>query len=154
MSPRNRLRRFPLLLAGLLAAGGAGPAGAQTPAVEGSVVMLYYRDIDRVAPFYEEVLGLPLTYAGENARLYRLHGGAEVGLVQEGPLSFHRVQPESAVMLSVVTDDVDAWYRRVRDAEGIEILKTPYDSDSNPIRAFLLRDPGGYTVEFFQWLAR
>jgi len=27
-----------------------------------------------------------------------------------------------------------------------------HNDESAPIRAFIMRDPGGYTVEVFQWL--
>ena len=32
-----------------------------------------------------------------------------------------------------------------------EVLKPIADSSTNPIRAFLIEDPGGYTIEFFSW---
>jgi hypothetical protein len=54
-------------------------------------------------------------------------------------------------MLSLVTEDVDAWYERVTTHDDIAILKDI--GDGGPIRSFLLKDPGGYTVEFFEWLA-
>jgi catechol 2,3-dioxygenase-like lactoylglutathione lyase family enzyme len=56
-------------------------------------------------------------------------------------------------MVSLVTDGLDEWHARLREA-GVEILSEPADSESAPVRAFLARDPGGYTIEFFRWLDR
>ncbi len=53
-------------------------------------------------------------------------------------------------MLSIVTSDVESWYE-VLTAKGIKILTELSDSDSVPVKAFLVEDPEGYTVEFFQW---
>ena len=53
-------------------------------------------------------------------------------------------------MLSLVTEEVDAWYEQLKDKEELKFLKDI--GDGGPIRSFLLEDPGGYTVEFYQWL--
>ena len=53
-------------------------------------------------------------------------------------------------MVSIVTSDVDGWYARVADNPSVRKLKPV--ADRGPIRSFMLEDPGGYTVEFFQWL--
>ena len=55
-------------------------------------------------------------------------------------------------MISIVTNDVDAWYERILADGSVKILMEIYDNESVPIRAFLMEDPGGYTVEVFQWL--
>ena len=55
-------------------------------------------------------------------------------------------------MISLVTEDVDRWHARLKDHPDIPFVKEPYNHDKVPIRAMLVRDPGGYTVEFFQWL--
>jgi predicted enzyme related to lactoylglutathione lyase len=145
-----------LHLAFALAVLSTGPANSQEvsmPPFEDAIVMFYYRDMAGAVNFYEQVLGLEKTLDSKGAKLYRINSKSQVGLVQEGS-GYHRVQSENAVMLSLVTDDVDAWFGRISQAEGIEVLKPPQDSDKNPIRAFLVTDPGGYTVEFFQWLLR
>jgi hypothetical protein len=54
-------------------------------------------------------------------------------------------------MLSIVTSDVESWYELLT-AKGIKILSELSDSGSVPVKAFLVEDPEGYTVEFFQWI--
>ena len=53
-------------------------------------------------------------------------------------------------MLSIVTNEVDAWYDFLRTTD-VKILSEISDGTAVPVRAFLVEDPGGYTVEFFRW---
>jgi catechol 2,3-dioxygenase-like lactoylglutathione lyase family enzyme len=120
--------------------------------IDAQVVFLYYEDLDAAAAFYGETLGLEKTYESDGAMIYRTSASSYVGLVAEGS-GYHRVAEEKPVMVSLVTDGVDEWHARLR-AAGVEILSEPADSERAPVRAFLVRDPGGYTIEFFRWLDR
>lgn len=122
------------------------------PAIGEAVIMLYYKDITAATAFYGEMLGLEMTFDQDSAKLFRLTPTTLVGVILEGETSYHRAQASNAVMLSVVTPDVDAWYQRLTRHGDITVLKPLADSANNPIRAFLIEDPGGYTVEFFSWL--
>ncbi len=114
--------------------------------------MLYYTDLEPAARFYEQTLGLAAAMKDEWVQLYEVIPGSLIGLVKEGGTAHHTVQETNAVMVSIVTEDVDAWYGIVSENPDIRILKPIYNHASVPIRAFLLADPGGYTVEIFQWL--
>ena len=120
------------------------------PTLDEQITMLYYEDLDAATRFYGEILKLEKTFDLEWIRFYKTGPASSVGIVREGEGAWHEAQPRNAVMLSLVTPDVDAWYEQVRDKEGIVILKDL--GDGGGIRSFLLEDPGGYTVEFFQWL--
>ena len=120
--------------------------------IKENILMLYYKDITEAVPFYEQTLGLPKTFNQDWVKIYRLTATSSVALVQEGEGSFHRAQADNAVMLSIVTEDVDAWYERLKQDQGIVFLKDIYNNEHAPIRAFLVEDPGGYSIEFFQWL--
>lgn len=124
----------------------------QPPPIKENTLMFYYKDVAVVAPFYEETLGLTKTFDEGWVKIYQLTPTSSIGLVQEGETSFHRAQADNAVMLSIVTEDVDAWYQRIKQTPGIVFLKDIYNNENVPIRAFLIKDPGGYSVEFFQWL--
>jgi hypothetical protein len=43
--------------------------------------------------------------------------------------------------------DVDAWYQHLQ-AKGVPMLKDIKNSDELHIRAFLIKDPEGHTLEF------
>ena len=122
------------------------------PTISETVVMLYYKDIAAASAFYGETLGLELTFSQDSAKLFQLTPTSVLGVILEGESSYHTVQATNAVMLSIVTPDVDAWYERLQKIGDITFLKPLADSSTNPIRAFLIEDPGGYTVEFFSWL--
>ncbi|MDX1480763.1 MAG: VOC family protein [Woeseiaceae bacterium] len=130
---------------------GAKAAGCAPPAdtLQSQITMFYYEDLDAASRFYGEVLGLEKTFDWEWVRFYRTGPASSVGIVREGSGAWHRAKPDNAVMLSLVTSDVDAWYRRATQHDVV-ILKDI--GDGGGIRSFLLEDPGGYTVEFFEWL--
>jgi len=120
--------------------------------IKENIVMLYYKDLSAVVPFYEDTLGLKKTFNQDWSKIYQLTPTSFVGLIQESEGSFHKAQPDNAVMLSIVTEEVDAWYARFKADKRTIFVKHIYNNEHAPIRAFLVKDPGGYTVEVFQWL--
>jgi hypothetical protein len=122
-----------------------------SPDVVSQVVMFFYDDLAAAEAFYGEKVGLEKTQDFGWAKFFRVGPGAEVGIVKSGPGAYHAAQPRNAVMLSVVTTQVDAWYARLK-AAAIPILVDIHTAEAAPIRNFIVQDPGGYTVEFFQWV--
>jgi len=123
-----------------------------SPGITEQYTMLYYNDMEAPRKFYGGLLGLTSTMEDEWLSLYRLTPASYIGVIKAGEDSWHKVQEKNAVMISIVSDDVDGWYQRIRQDSSVTILKEIYDNESVPIRAFLVQDPGGYTVEFFQWV--
>jgi len=121
-----------------------------TPSLTSQATMFYYKDLERADHFYGNVLGLEKTLDWDWVKFYKTGPASTVGLVTEGDGGWHKVQETNAVMLSLVTEEVDAWYEQISGKEGVVLLKDI--ADGGPIRSFLMEDPGGYTVEFFQWL--
>ena len=130
----------------------AGSADETIPSVDSQVVMFYYKDIDAPAAFYGETLGFARTFDEDWVKIFQISDTSSVGVVREGEGAYHTTQAVNAVMLSITTREVDAWYERVLAAGDVKILTPIHNSENAPIRAFLVEDPGGYTVEFFQWL--
>lgn len=134
----------------------AGPAASgcsapeRMPSLDAQITMFYYEDLGAATRFYGEILGLEKTFDWEWVKFYKTGPSSSVGIVAEGEGAWHEVRDENAVMLSLVTTEVDAWYTRLKDREDVVFLKQI--GDGGGIRSFLLEDPGGYTVEFFQWL--
>jgi catechol 2,3-dioxygenase-like lactoylglutathione lyase family enzyme len=54
-------------------------------------------------------------------------------------------------MISLVTDDVDACYRRLCE-RGVVIEQPPQWLERFAIRTFFVHDPDGYVIEFQQFL--
>ena len=153
--PRRPLALFIVMLAVGLSSADADEA--PTPGIDETVTFFYYEDLEAALRFYEDVLELPVTMNEDWVKILRVTATSSVGLVLDGH-GFHDVADDKPAMLSIVTEDVDAWYRRILDA-GVPIrreLPPPNDAagaGKAPIRGFIAEDPGGYTVEFFSWQA-
>ena len=130
----------------------AGPCVTRqsVPSIASQVTMLYYENIDDASVFYGEILGLKKTFDWTWIKFYQTGPASSVGIVTEGDGAWHQVQERNAVMLSLVTEEVDVWYERLRGRDDVRFLKDI--GDGGGIRSFMLEDPGGYTIEFFQWL--
>ncbi len=126
------------------------------PTIDEQITMLYYsaEDWEKAVHFYGKDLQLEVTFDDDWVKIYKLNEGAFVGVVKDSDGGFHKPNKDSAVMVSIVSKSVDDWYGAILNAKNVKIEKELADSEGVPIRAFLIRDPGGYTVEFFQWLNR
>jgi hypothetical protein len=116
------------------------------------VTFLYYDDLAAPRKFYSQTLGLTPYFEKESVSLFRTAPGAAIGLVKVEHADTAPAVKRATVMVSIVTDDVAGWYARLRQDPSVHIVKPIYDHPQVPIRAFEMEDPGGYPVEFFQWL--
>ena len=125
-------------------------ASTAIPSLDSQVTMLYYDDFDAAIQFYATTLGLELEFDLPWIKFFKTGPSSSVGVVADSEGAWHTPQSTNAVMVSLVTREVDAWHDRVKDRSGVSFLKDI--GDGGGIRSFILEDPGGYTVEFFQWL--
>ena len=122
---------------------------------DATITFFYYDDVEAAAPFYERILGFEMTMNQDWVKIFRITPTSSIGLVQQGH-GFHNVSEDKPAMLSIVTGNIDAWYEYLVDS-GVEIRKELLDNRSKlnptdaPVRGFVVKDPGGYTVEFFSW---
>jgi len=124
-------------------------ASAPIPPLEAQVTMFYYKDIQAASDFYGTTLGLEQEFDWTWIQFYKTGPASSVGIIAEGHDAWHDSQTTNAVMLSLVTSDVDAWYERLRQRDVVFLKDI---GNGGGIRSFLIADPGGYTVEFFEWL--
>ena len=113
--------------------------------VDGLITFFYYEDLDEAGRFYSEVMGFELVTDQGWAKIFRVTGGAHVGVV-DGERGYHKASHTKPVMLTVVVPDVDAWYDHLR-RHGARILSEPHDNEELGLRMFLLEDPEGYVIE-------
>jgi len=125
-------------------------ARGDIPPLDSQITMFYYEDIAKAADFYGDILGLALEFDWTWIKFYKTGPSSSVGIVTEGDGAWYDAQEKNAVMLSLVTSNVDAWYERLQPNDDVKMLKDI--GSGGGIRNFMLEDPGGYTVEFFQWL--
>ena len=118
-----------------------------SPPFEQQVTFLYTADLGATAAFYEETLQLPLVLDQGACRIYLVSGDAFLGFCesQSAPET-----PES-VIITLVSQDVDGWYQRLRE-QGVAFEKPPaYNPKFNIYHCFL-RDPNGYLLEIQTFL--
>ena len=117
-----------------------------------TITWFYYDGLDEATAFYGETLGLEQALDAGWAKIYRTAEGAFVGLVdaREGKGAC-RTQETNAVLLTMVVDDVPAWYERLA-ASGAKLEGEVKILEDVQIRTFFLSDPGGYSIEIQEFL--
>lgn len=108
---------------------------------------VYTHDLDSTAYFYAVSLGLECLRNEGDARIYATASGAGIGLCRA--FDDRVVEPKGG-MISLVTDDVEAWYQRLVD-RGVDIEKPPHRLERFGIYTFFVTDPNGYIIEFQQF---
>ena len=143
-----------IFLAGLVACSATLPtviaADEGHPAVTGSLPFFYYEDLPGAVDWYRNKLGFKPLTEEEWVVILELTPGAYIGLVNAADGALKPTEDKGA-MFSIDTPDLEAWWDRLKDMEGIDIrgdLKTGADG---MIETFSVYDPGGYIVEFFRW---
>ena len=118
--------------------------------IASQITFLYYQNLAAAQQFYEGILGLEKVEDQGWAKIYRVSGTAFVGLVDEAHGSL-KAQPENAVMLTLVVDDVPGWYAYLRENK-VKIRQEYGRSETIQIEYFFAEDPGGYVLEFERFL--
>jgi predicted enzyme related to lactoylglutathione lyase len=117
---------------------------------QSQITWFYYRDLDEASEFYEMTLGLERVLDQGWTRVYRTGVSSFLGLVS-GEMGFKQPQAESAVLISLIVDDVDAWHAHLQ-GKGVRFLRDLGDFPAIRIRNFFIQDPGGYAVEIQQFM--
>jgi hypothetical protein len=95
-------------------------------------------------------MGFKLVEDQEFAKIYRVNKNAYLGIVDE-KRGFHKAQEKSAVLITLVVDDVSGWYDYLKQ-QGVKIVRELREIEDIQIRCFFLEDPGGYAIEVQQFL--
>jgi catechol 2,3-dioxygenase-like lactoylglutathione lyase family enzyme len=108
-----------------------------------SITFFYYEDMMQAAAFYEEVLGFELVLDQRMARIYRIAGRSYFGIV-DGNRGHLRHQEKSAVLLTIVDEDVAGWHARLK---GNGVAKLTEIQRGTYCEHFFFEDPAGYAIE-------
>ena len=119
-------------------------------AVKSQITFLYYHDLEPIARFYEDVIGLALVQDQGWAKIYATAGSAFLGIVG-GEKGFHQPRDENAVLVTLIVDDVLAWYSYLKE-QGVKLLTEVKEVEEIQVRVFFAEDPGGYALEIQQFL--
>lgn len=111
------------------------------PSIDAQITFCYTPDLERTAAFYAGILGLELVLDQGACRIFRVRGDAYLGFCRRDGAP----RPDG-VILTLVSDDVDGWYRSLA-ARGVSFDKPPAHNPDFGIYHCFLRDPAGYLVE-------
>ncbi|MFP4459726.1 MAG: VOC family protein [Candidatus Zixiibacteriota bacterium] len=105
------------------------------------ITFIYTNDLERTSKFYGEILGFPLVHDQGTCRIYKSTDKSYIGFCQKDIeiLASH-------VILTFVTDDVDKYYEKLKEAE-VDIVKKPQNNPEFNIYHLFCHDPNGYLVE-------
>ncbi|MFH1609503.1 MAG: VOC family protein, partial [Candidatus Bipolaricaulota bacterium] len=131
-------RRWPLRMSG------------RSAVADSTIVNLYYAELDRAVRFWRDGLGFAVVLDQGWAKLLRLADRSFLGLV-DGSRGHLRPQPTSAVLVTLVVEDLSGWRERARTAGAAGITEIERRDDL-AIERFFCRDPGGYALEFQRFL--
>ena len=113
-----------------------------------TITWLYYKDLPPMQTFYEEVLGLRQVVDQGWAKIYAGSKTGHVGLVDERRGMNHWTETK-AVNVSFLVDDIDGWFKAVKDRALFPLRGTAVsDDEAGRYRAFVGYDPEGYYMEF------
>lgn len=124
------------------------------PSFTQQVTFIYTTNLSASAYFYEEVLGLPLVLDQGACRIYRVGAGdAFLGICERKEATHHAPDEDtvSAVILTLVSDQVDDWYRYLK-GQRVHFEKAPTHNPTYNIYHCFLRDPNGYLIEIQSFL--
>jgi catechol 2,3-dioxygenase-like lactoylglutathione lyase family enzyme len=108
---------------------------------ESQITFVRTADLERATRFYRETLGLELVLDQGGCRIFRASDGAYLGVCA------HMGEPSpEGVVLTLVAEDVDAWYERLV-ASGVVFEKQPTHNDEFEIYHCFFRDPDGHLLE-------
>lgn len=122
------------------------------PKIDQQITFIYTDDLDRSAHFYETIMGLPLWRDQGGCRIYQVSAEGYLGVCQTGGAAKGTLtENPTNVILTLVTEEVDAWYAYLR-AQGVTFTQTPEENPRYQIYHCFLRDPNGYLIEIQRFL--
>lgn len=124
------------------------------PAFTQQVTFIYTTNLNASAYFYEDILGLALVLDQGPCRIYRVGAGdAFLGICERKEASVHVPNDTNApgVILTLVSDHVDDWYRYLK-GHKVHFDKEPAHNSTYNIYHCFLRDPNGYLIEIQSFL--
>lgn len=110
------------------------------------VTFLYTEDLEAATVFYRDLLALPQVLDQGMCRIFSVTAEAFVGVCHDP----ERAAEPGGVIVTLVTDDVDGWHRRLV-ADGAVFERDPVYNERFDIYHCFLRDPDGHLVEIQQF---
>lgn len=107
------------------------------------ITWVYTSDLAGTAKFYAETIGLAVAMEQKGTSIFHVGRDGFLGVCTVRP--GRSIEPKG-VVITLVVDDVDAWYERLTSA-GLRMQK-PLENPEFDIYHFFATDPNGYLLEF------
>lgn len=107
------------------------------------VTFLTVSDLEQSTEFYQDTLGLELVLDQGPCKIFRVSSDGFIGICEPNQ---HRNVSTDGVIITLVSDDVDGWYNRLK-AKGVPFTKPPAENPTFNIYHCFLRDPDGHLLE-------
>ena len=114
------------------------------------ITFLYFKELAGPANFFEEILQLKKVDDQGFARIYKISGGAFIGIVDEAQ-GYCDAPAAKNMLITLVTEDVHQWYERLK-AAGVAIDAAPAIHEKANVEGFFFEGPGGYAFEIQKFL--
>lgn len=115
---------------------------------KGMVTWLYYKDLEKMQRFYENILGLTMIVDQGWTKIYQVSKTGFTGLVDE-TRGMHSFTEKKAVNVSFIIDDIEGWFNTVNKHQPFELRSEKLETGpEKKYQAFVGYDPEGYYMEF------
>lgn len=111
-----------------------------------TVVWFYYKDMEGIQRFYEDVMGFDMIVDQGWTKIYQVGPTGYFGLVDE-TRGMHRATDQKGVTMSFLTDNIDEWFEYLSNHDAVE-MRHDAVVEEEPYRAFVAYDPEGYYLEW------
>jgi catechol 2,3-dioxygenase-like lactoylglutathione lyase family enzyme len=146
--PENE--RFTPLLNGLESLFPPPDSTAKRPpglGIKATVLWLYSNDVHAMSNFYDDVMGFDLVVDQGWAMIHQSSPSGFIGPV-DGARGMHTWTEDKAVMVSLLTTDIDGWFAHLGDEEDFAMRDGEIGAESRAgARVFVGQDPDGYFIE-------
>jgi len=112
------------------------------------ITWLYYKDLEAMQDFYENILGLEMIVDQGWTKIYQVSSSGFTGLVDE-TRGMHSFTEMKAVNVSFIIDDIEGWFKYAKKHRPFLLRSRKLEKGSeNKYHAFVGYDPGNYYMEF------
>ena len=114
------------------------------------ITFLYFDNLEAPKEFFEETLGLDTIDDQGFAKIYRIAGGAFIGIV-DAAQGYCQAPTEQNTLVTLIADDVHQWYEHLI-SQGVHIENPPQVNPKANVECFFFTGPGGYAFEIQRFL--
>jgi catechol 2,3-dioxygenase-like lactoylglutathione lyase family enzyme len=119
--------------------------------IKATILWMYYKDMEAIQSFYEDVMGFERVVDQGWAQIYKNSRTGFIGPVDESR-GMHRFTENKGITVSWFTTDIDAWFEYLKVRKSFRFRTPEILDESGKVRVFVGYDPGNYFLELDTFL--